>query len=303
VTERQRKAWRRGQVSDEQRDGGHVGVNTRVPERNAPVSQAATDREGGATRSIRVEHVSHWFESNEGRVLAVDDVSLEIPRGQFISVVGPSGCGKTTVMNMIAGLIQPTEGRVTIDGKPCQGTNRHIGYMFARDGLMPWRTAQKNVEFGLELRGVGRRERHERSAELLSTVGLDGFGRHFPKQLSQGMRQRVAVARTLATDPEIFLLDEPFAALDAQTRVLLQNEFLDIWENLGNTVVFVTHDLTEAIALADRVVVFSARPGRIKLDIPVDIPRPRDVASIRFEAKFNDISETIWQALRDEVKE
>lgn len=283
-----------------------MGVETRGQEKgsNSMSQTLPRDDDGHHFRSIRVDHVSHSFESNEGRgVLAVDDVSLEIPRGQFISVVGPSGCGKTTVMNMIAGLIQPTEGRVTIDGKPCNATNRHIGYMFARDGLMPWRSAQKNVEFGLELRGVGRRERHERSRELLQTVGLEGFARHFPKQLSQGMRQRVAVARTLAIDPEIFLLDEPFAALDAQTRVLLQNEFLEIWEKLGNTVVFVTHDLTEAIALADRVIVFSARPGRIKLDIAVDIPRPRDVATIRFEEKFNDISETIWQVLRDEVKQ
>lgn len=282
-----------------------MGASTRDQEIDTTgVSDMAASSMGGhEPRSIRIEGVTHHFESQEGRVLAVDDVSLDIPRGQFISVVGPSGCGKTTVMNMIAGLIQPTEGLVTIDGTPCHGTNKHIGYMFARDGLMPWRTAQKNVEFGLELRGVSRRERHRRSTELLKTVGLDGFARHFPKQLSQGMRQRVAVARTLATDPEIFLLDEPFAALDAQTRVLLQNEFLDIWEKLGNTVVFVTHDLTEAIALADRVVVFSARPGRIKLDIDVDIPRPRDVATIRFEEEFNDISETIWEALRDEVKE
>ncbi len=282
-----------------------MGTETQVHEKGSNSMSQTLPRtdDGHEHRGIRVDHVSHSFESNEGRVLAVDDVSLEIPHGQFISVVGPSGCGKTTVMNMIAGLIQPTEGRVTVDGKLCHGTNRHIGYMFARDGLMPWRSAQKNVEFGLELRGVGRRERHERSRELLQTVGLESFARHFPKQLSQGMRQRVAVARTLAIDPEIFLLDEPFAALDAQTRVLLQNEFLQIWEKLGNTVVFVTHDLTEAIALADRVIVFSARPGRIKLDLAVDIPRPRDVATIRFEEKFNDLSETIWQVLRDEVKE
>lgn len=257
---------------------------------------------GSAAQSIKIDRVSHYFESDLGRVLAIDDVSLEVPRGQFISVVGPSGCGKTTVMNMIAGLIQPSEGEVSIDGVVCRGKNKRIGYMFARDGLMPWRTAQRNIEFGLELRGVGRRDRQRRARELLATVGLDGFARHFPKQLSQGMRQRVAVARTLATDPEIFLLDEPFAALDAQTRVLLQNQFLRIWEELGTTVMFVTHDLTEAIALADRVVVFSARPGRIKLDLVVDMPRPRDVATIRFEERFNELSETIWEALRDEVK-
>ena len=252
---------------------------------------------------IEVDRVTHHFETDGRRVLAVDDVTLQVPKGQFISVVGPSGCGKTTMLNMVAGLIQPTEGEVRLDGVTCLSGNKQVGYMIARDGLLPWRTARKNVEFGLELRGMRRAERHERARELLRLVGLEGFERSFPKQLSQGMRQRVAVARTLATDPEVFLLDEPFAALDAQTRVLLQNEFLRIWEELGNTVMFVTHDLTEAIALADRVVVFSARPGRIKLDIEVGLPRPRDVATIRFDEEFNRISETIWEALRDEVKQ
>jgi NitT/TauT family transport system ATP-binding protein len=268
----------------------------------APLDAAST---GAATRQpmIEVDHVTHYFDGKGGRVLAVDDVSLHIPRGQFISVVGPSGCGKTTVLNMVAGLVRPSEGEVRLDGAACRGTSKKVGYMFARDGLFPWRTARRNVELGLELRGVGRNARRQRASELLKTVGLEGFDRSFPNQLSQGMRQRVAVARTLATDPDIFLLDEPFAALDAQTRVLLQNEFLNLWEQLGNTVMFVTHDLTEAIALADRVVVFSARPGRIKLDIEVGIPRPRDVATVRFDEEFNRISEQIWEALRDEVKQ
>lgn len=247
--------------------------------------------------AIEIDHVSQWFDSGGNRVLAVDDVALTIPRGQFVSIVGPSGCGKTTVMNMVAGLVSPTAGSVRIDGVERSSIGRDIGYMFARDGLLPWRTARKNVELGLEFRGMRAAQRTEKSGRLLERVGLASFGDYYPKQLSQGMRQRVAIARTLALDPGIFLLDEPFAALDAQTRVVLQNEFLQLWESLGNTVMFVTHDLGEAIALADRVIVFSSRPGRVVLDLPIDLPRPRDAAEIRFSEKYNDLSRQIWDAM------
>jgi len=246
---------------------------------------------------ISIEAVTHHFDSGGNRVLAVDDVSLDIPGGQFVSVVGPSGCGKTTVMNMVAGLVRPTQGTVKIQGALRTGTGRDIGYMFARDGLLPWRTARQNIELGLEFRRMRAAERHAKSTALLAKVGLARFGDYYPKQLSQGMRQRVAVARTLALDPRVFLLDEPFAALDAQTRVTLQNEFLHLWESFGNTVMFVTHDLDEAIALGDRVVVFSGRPGRIKLDIEVNLPRPRDVATIRFDEEFRRLSRVIWDAM------
>lgn len=252
---------------------------------------------------IEVERVTCYFEVNGQRVVAVDDVSLHVPRGEFISIVGPSGCGKTTVLNMLAGLVQPTSGSVMLDGNPCRDNSKQVGYMTARDGLLPWRTARRNVEFGMEFRGWRTKLRRERAGELLRVVGLEGFDGAYPRQLSQGMRQRVAIARTLATDADVFLLDEPFAALDAQTRLLLQNEFLRIWEHLGNTVMFVTHDLAEAIALADRVVVFSARPGRIKLDIKVDLPRPRDVATVRFDPDFIRISEMIWESLRGEMRQ
>ncbi len=251
--------------------------------------------------SIEIRGVTHHFTSGGRSVQTLDDVSISIPQGQFVSVVGPSGCGKTTVMNMVAGLVTPSSGTVTVGGRPRSQVGRDVGYMFARDGLLPWRTARQNVELGLELRKVRAEERHLAPSRLLAKVGLSSFADYYPKQLSQGMRQRVAVARTLALDPDLFLLDEPFAALDAQTRVTLQNEFLSIWEGLGNTVMFVTHDLDEAIALADRVIVFSGRPGRVKLDIPIDLPRPRDVATIRFDPEFRRLSELVWDAMEHDT--
>lgn len=250
----------------------------------------------GAT--VNVSQVSHEFTGLDGSmVLAIDNVDFTIPSGQFVSLVGPSGCGKTTLLNMMAGLIQPSEGAVTLDGEACLRPKRNVGYMFARDGLLPWRTAQKNVEIGLEVRDLTRDERRQRSSQLLDLMGLGGFYHHYPRQLSQGMRQRVAIARTMAVNPSIFLMDEPFAALDAQTRVLLQNEFLDVWGRLGNTVVLVTHDLTEAVALADRVIVLAARPGRVVLDIDVPLPRPRDVETIRFDPQFVEVSQMVWDAM------
>lgn len=170
--------------------------------------------------------------------------------------------------------------------------------MFARDGLMPWRTARRNIEFGLELRGIGRNERRARADALLKQVGLQGFENAYPKELSQGMRQRLAMARTLAIEPEVILLDEPFAALDAETRAALQTEFSNIWDELGKTVLLVTHDLLEAVALSDRVIVMSGRPGHIKADIEVPFGRPRDIAELRFTKEFHELSETVWEALR-----
>jgi len=249
--------------------------------------------------ALRVQSVSHAFETPEGKpMLALDDVSFDVPRGQFLALVGASGCGKTTILNMTAGLVQPVAGSVVLNGQPVQGPSRNTGYMFARDGLLPWRSARRNVEVGLELRGVPAAERTETSTRFLEMVGLDSFAYAYPRQLSQGMRQRVAIARTLAINPDTLLMDEPFAALDAQTKLNLQAEFLRIWEKERKTVLFVTHDLAEEVALADRVIVMTSRPGRIQADIEIDLPRPRDPAVIRFNHHFLRLSERVWQALK-----
>jgi NitT/TauT family transport system ATP-binding protein len=253
--------------------------------------------------AVRVEDVCHYFVRRHGEPLLVaDHVSFDVPRGQFVSLVGPSGCGKTTVLNMIAGLVAPTLGRVVRDGSTVTRPRRDVGYMFARDGLLPWRSAHANVELGLELRGIPARERRSRADELLDVVGLTGFGSSYPGQLSQGMRQRVALARTLSLRPDLLLMDEPFAALDAQTKLIVQEEFIKVWEGSGMTVIWVTHDLEEAVALSDRVIVFSARPGRIKSDSWVDLERPRNIEEVRFLPEFQEVHSRIWSDLRDEVK-
>lgn len=249
--------------------------------------------------AVRVEGVSHAFSSPDGKpVLALDDVSFDVPRGQFLALVGASGCGKTTILNMAAGLVRPVAGAVMLDGEVINKPSRQTGYMFARDGLLPWRSARHNIEVGLELRSVAADERERRGTRLLEMIGLSAFGRAYPWQLSQGMRQRVALARTLAIDPDILLMDEPFAALDAQTKIMLQGEFLRIWERDRKTVLFVTHDLAEAVALADRVIVLTRRPGRIQADIAIDLPRPRDPERIRFDRHYLRLSELVWQALK-----
>lgn len=272
------------------RDGAELASSGRTA---APVASAAM------SPCTVIDNVDHVFLSPMGlTVVAVQGVSFALRAGEFVSVVGPSGCGKTTILNMLAGLISPSSGTVRVNGELCNAPRRNVGYMFARDGLMPWRTAGANVEFGLELRGIGRKERHERSRELLAKVGLHGFAHAYPKELSQGMRQRLAMARTLAIDPEIILLDEPFAALDAETRVGLQTEFSRIWDSLGKTVLLVTHDLHEAVALSDRVLVMSGRPGTVKADIRIPFDRPRDIAELRFSQEFHRMAEEVWHAFK-----
>lgn len=255
------------------------------------------------TAAVVVDGASHVFVAPDGRpTVAIQDVSLTVREGEFVSIVGPSGCGKTTVLNMVAGLIKPTRGMVQVNGKPCDTPRRDVGYMFARDGLMPWRTALSNVEYGLELRGVDRKEREQAAIELIRQVGLVGFEKAHPAQLSQGMRQRIAMARTLAIDPGLMLLDEPFAALDAQTRTRLQVEFTRIWEQLGKTIILVTHDLQEAVALSDRVLVMNGSPGRIVASVDVPLDRPRDLEALPFREHFRIISEQVWSALKEGVR-
>lgn len=269
-----------------------------------PVDPLSADTFSSSTAprgaAIQVTGVSHAFRSrgSEEPVVALDNVSIDFPPGQFVALVGPSGCGKTTLLNMIAGLLSPLTGEVRIGGDLVAGPTRHTGYMFARDALLPWRTASSNVELGLEIRGLSRSQRRQRAKEVLDLVGLRGFEDAHPRQLSQGMRQRVAIARTLAPDPDTLLLDEPFGALDAQTKIKLQAEFTRIWEGSGKTVVFVTHDLSEAVLLADRVVVFAARPGRIVDDFVIDLPRPRNTEELLFNDRYRSLHQRTWQSLK-----
>ncbi|MBB3590587.1 NitT/TauT family transport system ATP-binding protein [Rhizobium sp. BK529] len=234
------------------------------------------------------------------RVTVLNGVDLSIRKGEFITLVGPSGSGKSVLLDIIGGLTEASEGVVSIDGKRIVKPDPKTGYVFQQYALFPWRTALANIEYALEVHGVPKRERTERARYFLSLFGLSGFEDRFPNQLSGGMQQRVAIARALATDPEVLLMDEPFAALDAQTREILQTELLRIWEKINTTVVFVTHSIDEAIYLADRIVVMTARPGTVKQIIDVDLPRPRD-GDIRASAVFNAHRGRVWEALRDEV--
>jgi NitT/TauT family transport system ATP-binding protein len=233
---------------------------------------------------------------------AVRDVDLHVPAGRFVSVVGPTGCGKSTLLNAVAGLLAPTAGEVRIDGAPLRGLNDRAGYLFQADGLLPWKTVLDNVALGLRLRGVPAAERNERAAAWLRRVGLAGFERSYPHQLSGGMRRRTSVAQTWIVNPDILLMDEPFGALDVQTRQIMENELLGLWTGSGKTVLFVTHDLDEAIALSDEVVLLSAGPASHVLGhYPVELPRPRDLLNIRTQPAFTETYARIWSDLREEV--
>ena len=249
---------------------------------------------------ISAQGIRHAFVRDGRAVTALWDFSLEVPAGQFLSIVGPSGCGKTTFLQMMGGLATPGAGGIQIGGSPLRGPSPDTAYMLARDAMLPWRNALQNVEFGLAARGVPRKERHRRTREWMARVHLAGFEDARVTELSQGMRQRVAIARTLATEPRCLLMDEPFAALDAQTRSLVQREFLRLWESIRPTVILITHDLNEAIALGDRVVVMSHRPGRVLEDVWIDLPRPRTEAASRSK-QFLEYQEHLSGVLRDEV--
>lgn len=255
----------------------------------------ATGGSGGV--AISITDVKQSFVQGKQVVDAIEQVSLDVEPGKFVSLIGPSGCGKTTLLNMVAGVVFPTEGAVTLNGKSVTGPSPEISYMLARDALLPWRTVIENVMLGLETRGVPKAERHERARNWLERVGLKGSENARIWQMSQGMRQRAALARTLAMDPSCILMDEPFAAVDAQTRIVLQGEFLRLWERLGATVMFVTHDIPESVLLSDRVVLMSRRPGRILLDLEIDIPRPRTLDELRGTDKFIEYVDQISAAM------
>ncbi|MBX7228482.1 MAG: ABC transporter ATP-binding protein [Burkholderiaceae bacterium] len=233
----------------------------------------------------------------------IENFSLNVPNGQFISIVGPSGCGKTTLLNLLTGMLPFEEGSITIAGSSPVIGNPDIAYMLARDSLLPWRSALGNAYYGMELRGVSKQERKARALNLLKRVGLKDFENAWPKTLSQGMRQRVALARTFALTSPVLLMDEPFAALDAQTKLQLEDLTLELWENEHRTVLFVTHDLAEAVALSDRIIVMSKRPGRIIADIPIPLPRPRTVQALHKDHDFHQIYVRVWEKLQEGLGE
>lgn len=252
--------------------------------------------------AIELRDITKQFRTPAGGVYtALRDLSLSIKRGEFCAIVGPTGAGKSTTLGLISGLDRPTLGEVLIDGMPLQGLNRAVGYVFQSDAVFPWKSVLDNVAAGPRFRGVPRTEAFARAREWIARVGLTGFEDRYPHQLSGGMRKRVALAQTLINEPQILLMDEPFSALDVQTRTLMEDELLQLWSATSASVVFVTHDLEEAIALADRVIVLTAAPATIKGSYLIDLPRPRHVAEIRFDPRFVELYQLIWEDLRVEV--
>ncbi len=232
---------------------------------------------------------------------ALSDINLTVQKGEFLTIVGPSGCGKTTLLRILAGLIEPTSGQVLLDGVPITGPSPTLGFVFQSDNLMPWRTVWDNVGFGPEMRGERKKDYAPRIEHLLELVGLEGFAKYYPHQLSGGMRQRVNLARALAIEPDVLLMDEPFAALDAQMREIMQDELLRIWKETGNTVIFITHQIDEAIFLADRLLILAARPGRVQELMDIDLPRPRTL-EIKRTPHFTEMADHVWHGIERQVR-
>ncbi|TCJ38094.1 ABC transporter ATP-binding protein [Parafrankia sp. BMG5.11] len=259
----------------------------------------------GAERppAISLERATKRFPTRDGGAYtAIRDVSITVPAGEFVSIVGPTGCGKSTTLSLVSGLEPASAGDVRVEGKPVTGIPQGLGYMFQSDGVLPWRTVLDNVAAGPRFRGTPKADARELARDWVTKVGLGGFERYYPHQLSGGMRKRVSLAQTLINTPSILLMDEPFSALDVQTRELMQDLLLDLWAGSGAAVVFVTHDLTEAIALADTVVVMTAGPATVKDTVRVGLPRPRQVEEIRLETAFLDVYRRVWDSLREEVE-
>jgi NitT/TauT family transport system ATP-binding protein len=260
-----------------------------------------TSGDAGAA-AIELHGVTKRFVSPTGKSFtALRDLELTVAAGEFCAIVGPTGCGKSTTLALISGLEQPSVGTVEVFGEPVKAVGQSVGYVFQRDAVFPWKSVIDNVAMGPRFRGVSTEQANSEAHQWIARVGLEGFERYYPHQLSGGMRKRVALAQTLINQPRILLMDEPFSALDVQTRALMENELLDLWASTGSSVVFVTHDLEEAVGLADRVVVITAGPGTVKGTYRVDLPRPRNIAEIRFQPRFIELYEEIWNDLRDEV--
>jgi NitT/TauT family transport system ATP-binding protein len=254
------------------------------------------------TPKLRLENVTKRFpiRGEKSSFTAIEDITIDVHAGEFVVLVGPSGCGKSTLLDLLGGLSTPSSGRILLDGRTISGPGLDRGIVFQQYALLPWRTARKNIEFGLEAKGVPASVRRERAEHYLELVGLKSFADRYPHELSGGMKQRVAIARSLAFDPEVLLMDEPFAALDAQTRESLQDELLRIWRATGKTILFITHGIDEAIYLGQRVAVLTSRPGRIKTVVDVDIDRSAE--DVRSDAGFRAQRHHIWSLLRDEVE-
>jgi NitT/TauT family transport system ATP-binding protein len=257
---------------------------------------------GAKGAAIELHGVTKRFVSPSGKSFtALRDLDLTVAPGEFCAVVGPTGCGKSTTLALISGLEPPSLGTIRVFGEPVKTVGRSVGYVFQRDAVFPWKNVLENVAMGPRFRGADTEDANTQARKWIARVGLAGFERYYPHQLSGGMRKRVALAQTLINQPRILLMDEPFSALDVQTRALMENELLELWASTGASVVFVTHDLEEAIGLADRVVVITAGPGTVKGTYRVDLPRPRNIAEVRFQPRFIEIYEEVWKDLRDEV--
>jgi NitT/TauT family transport system ATP-binding protein len=248
-------------------------------------------------RDVRLEY--HQPRTN-ARLVAIEDVSLQILEGEFVSIVGPSGCGKTTFLSIVDGLLRPTSGEIRVDGQVVTTPGPDRAVVFQDASLLPWRTVLRNVTYGLECQGIPGAKARERALHFISMVGLSGFEQHYPHELSGGMQQRVNLARALVMDPQILLMDEPFAALDAQTREAMQEELIEIALKARKTVLFITHQIDEAVYLSDRVIVFSARPGRVKANVRIDIERPRKLR-LKRDPKFHALEDEVWNLVHDEV--
>jgi NitT/TauT family transport system ATP-binding protein len=257
-------------------------------------------REAASPPFLAVADIVKRFGADDDALVAIDGVSLDVAKGEFVSLIGPSGCGKSTLFNIIGGLIGDYAGRVSVDGEAVSGTHPAFGMVFQEESTFPWRTVLDNVAFPLELAGIARHERHARARHFVALVGLDGFEQRYPAELSGGMRQRVSIARTLASEPRVLLMDEPFAALDEQTRLLLGDKVLQIHQELRQTTLLITHNITEAVQLSDRVLVMTYRPGRIKRSVPIDLPRPRTSEVVGSDA-FGRYVAQIWSDLREEA--
>ena len=257
---------------------------------------------GDNSVKVEIREIVKKFQTRNGEVVALNGVDLSIQDKEFVCVVGPSGCGKSTLLNMIGGLDTPTSGEILVDGKEVDGPSPKRGIVFQQYALFPWLTVEKNVQFGLKLQGMPRERMEQVTEKYLRAVGLENFAHSYPKELSGGMKQRVAIARAYAVNPEVLLMDEPFGALDAQTRVQLQTELLETWEHEQKTCFFITHDVEEAIILAQRVVIMSARPGRVKDIVDIDIPYPRDQAT-KMSPRFLELKNDIWGQVYEEYLE
>jgi NitT/TauT family transport system ATP-binding protein len=259
---------------------------------------------GETVKSIELLDVTRSFPApkGKGRHTALQKITFSANRGEFTSIVGPSGCGKSTLLSLISGLAAPDQGEVRVLGERVTSIRPDIGFIFQKDALLPWRTALQNVALGPRFRGVSRSEGTERARSWLARVGLSAFADSYPHQLSGGMRKRVAIASTMVYDPQVLLMDEPFSALDVETRSMMENDLLNLWQLSKPTVIFITHDLQEAVQLSDRVIVLSAGPGRVVGDYQVDLPRPRDLPNIRFDDRAIELQREIWTILREEVQ-